>query len=103
VRQLLNCLTALDESPVLGWLTANREVLESEAEAPLAFSGVTAAALHALGFTPEQGEMLYLLLRLPGAAAHALEQERSWAKFPFFGTGLTLTDDPGPTPPSTSP
>ncbi len=103
VRQLLNCLTALDEGPVLGWLGANREALEREAGAPLAFSGVAAAALHALGFMPEQGEMLYLLLRLPGAAAHALEQERSWAKFPFFGTGLTLTDDPGPTPASTAP
>lgn len=100
VRQLLNQLTALDASPVLPWLQRQREVLEREAKAPLAFSGVAAAALHALGFTPEQGEMLFLLLRLPGAAAHALEQERSWARFPFFGAGLTLTDDPGPTPSS---
>jgi len=41
--------------------------------------------------------MLFLLLRLPGAAAHALEQkEHGWRKYPFFGDGLTLTDDPGP-------
>jgi len=103
VRQLLNHLTALDPGPVLPWLAEHREALEREAGAPLAFSGVAAAALHALGFTPEQGEMLHLLLRLPGAAAHALEQEMNWAKFPFFGTGLTLTDDPGPTPPSAAP
>jgi citrate synthase len=99
VRQLLNHLTALDAGPVLPWLQQNREVLQLEADAPLAFSGVAAAALHALGFTPEQGEMLFLLLRLPGAAAHALEQEMNWAKFPFFGNGLRLTDDPGPASP----
>jgi citrate synthase len=96
VRQLLNHLTALDAGPVLPWLQQYREALQQEADAPLAFSGVAAAALHALDFTPEQGVMLFLLLRLPGAAAHAVEQDRSWAKFPFFGYGLTLTDDPGP-------
>ena len=100
VRQLLNHLTALDAGPVLPWLQQHREVLQQEADAPLAFSGVAAAALHALGFTPEQGEMLFLLLRLPGAAAHALEQDMNWAKFPFFGNGLRLTDDPGPASPS---
>lgn len=81
------------------WLAAHRETLEQCAAAPLAFSGVAAATLHVLGFSPEQGEMLFLLLRLPGAAAHALEQEKSWARFPFFGSGLTLTDDPGPVAP----
>jgi citrate synthase len=100
VRQLLNHLTALDAGPVLPWLQQHRELLQQEADAPLAFSGVAAAALHALGFTPAQGEMLFLLLRLPGAAAHALEQEMNWAQFPFFGDGLTLTDDPGPVSPS---
>ena len=41
--------------------------------------------------------MLFLLLRLPGAAVHALEQKKlGWRKYPFFGDGLTLTNDPGP-------
>jgi citrate synthase len=56
-------------------------------------SGVAAAALADLGFNPEQGEMLHLLLRLPGAAAHALEQRAgSYKDFPFFA--LDLQDDP---------
>jgi citrate synthase len=38
--------------------------------------------------------MLYLLLRLPGAAAHALEQhERGWRTLPFYNDGLILTKD----------
>jgi citrate synthase len=58
---------------------------------------VAAATLHELGFTPEQGEILYLFLRLPGAAVHALEQrEYGWRKIPFFGGQLILTNDPGP-------
>ncbi|MFZ2207893.1 MAG: hypothetical protein WAV22_04410 [Porticoccaceae bacterium] len=96
VRQLLDYLAYHDDGSILPWLAAHRETLEQCAAAPLAFSGVAAATLHALGFSPEQGEMLFLLLRLPGAAAHALEQHMNWARFPFFGSGLTLTDDPGP-------
>jgi len=54
---------------------------------------VAAAALADLGFNPDQGEMLHLLLRLPGAAAHALEQRTaSYKDFPFFV--LDLQDDP---------
>jgi citrate synthase len=67
--------------------------LETATGLPLALSGVAAAALADLGFTPEQGEMLHLLLRLPGAAAHALEQRHyGHKKFPFFA--LELEDDP---------
>ncbi len=48
-------------------------------------SGVAAAAFRDLGLNAEQGEMLYLLLRLPGAAAHALEQKQvGFKRFPFF-------------------
>jgi citrate synthase len=37
--------------------------------------------------------MLFLLLRLPGAAAHALEQwQNGYRNFPFYP--LELTDDP---------
>jgi citrate synthase len=58
---------------------------------------VAAAALIDLAFSPEQGEMLYLLLRLPGAAVHALEQQGyGWRRFPFFANSLKLENDPGP-------
>ncbi len=72
-------------APALQWLEQQRAALEGAAGAPLAMAGVAAAALHALGFTAAQGEMLFLLLRLPGAAAHALEQtEMGFRKFPFY-------------------
>jgi citrate synthase len=52
---------------------------------PLSLVGVAAAAFADLELQPEQGEMLFLLLRLPGAAAHALEQQASGHKqFPFY-------------------
>ena len=39
--------------------------------------------------------MLYLLLRLPGAAVHALEQRESgWKKYPFFADAVTVINDP---------
>lgn len=99
VRQLLAYLASRSPGPILPWLEANRVALEAAAGSPLAMSGVAAAALHDLGFSPEQGEALYLLLRLPGAAAHALEQEQiGWGRFPFFIDGVTLTNDPGPAP-----
>jgi len=51
------------------------------------------SALADLGFSPEQGEMLYLLLRLPGAAAHGLEQRAlGYKRFPF--PPVELQDDP---------
>ncbi|MDP2786144.1 MAG: hypothetical protein Q8O38_16360 [Sulfurimicrobium sp.] len=79
----------------LAWLQANRSSLESAAGLPLAMSGVAAAALLDLGFTPAQGEMLHLLLRLPGAAVHALEQkDYGYKNFPFFQ--VELENDPGP-------
>lgn len=85
VRQTLSCLAGLSSAPRLPWLHANREALEAAARLPLALSGVAAAAFADLGFSPEQGEMLHLLLRLPGAAAHAIEQNRyGHKKFPFF-------------------
>ena len=79
--------------PRLAWLAAHRTAVEAAVGLPLAMSGVAAAALADLGFSPEQGEMLHLLLRLPGAAAHALEQRAgSYKEFPFFA--LELQDDP---------
>lgn len=85
VVQTLACLARLSPSWRLRWMLDNREDLEAIAHHPLALSGVAAAAFADLGFTPEQGEMLHLLLRLPGAAAHALEQRQyGHKKFPFF-------------------
>jgi citrate synthase len=53
---------------------------------------VAAAALADLGLTPDEGEMLFLLLRLPGAAAHALEQRAAGHKqFPFYELELDAT------------
>ncbi len=77
----------------LHWLATNRDALEAAVGYPLAMSGVAAAALVDLGFDEGQAEMLYLLLRLPGAAAHALEQEQQgWRGYPFFTTDLAPMD-----------
>ena len=97
VRQTLAHLSGISHGTALPWLAENHQKLEEMANCPLAFSGVAAATLMDLGFNPKQGEMLYLLLRLPGAAVHALEQEEfGWRHYPFFGQGLKLQDDPGP-------
>ncbi|OUS14176.1 citryl-CoA lyase [Gammaproteobacteria bacterium 53_120_T64] len=97
VKQLLDHLIAIEHSAPLVWLQSHRPTLERHTDSPLAFSGVAAATLFALGFDPEQAEILFLMLRLPGAAAHALEQEKmGWSRYPFFGDKLTLTNDPGP-------
>ncbi|MFG6414071.1 citryl-CoA lyase [Roseateles sp. DC23W] len=93
VRDALARLAAIGSGPRLCWLAAQRADVEAAMGLPLALSGVAAAALADLGFSPEQGEMLHLLLRLPGAAAHALEQRgASYKDFPFFA--LELQDDP---------
>lgn len=93
VRQALSALAKLSEEESLPWLEKNLSKLEAAAGRPLAMSGVAAAALVDLGFSPEQGEMLHLMLRLPGAAAHALEQwQYGHKKFPFFA--VDLENDP---------
>lgn len=97
VLQTLDHLTSIYSDGALSYLSANRQIFEKAADAPLGMTGVIAAAFTDLGFTDEQAEILYLLLRLPGAAAHSLEQKKlGWRKYPFFGDGLTLTNDPGP-------
>lgn len=89
VLQTLAALGALGGGPRLAWLAAERTALEEVAGAPLAMTGVAAAALLDLGFSDQQGEMLFLLLRLPGAAAHALEQGQSgFRNFPFYTVEL---------------
>jgi len=89
VKQTLACLAGFDCGKYLPWLQQNLSALEKSADCPLALSGVAAAAFADLGFTPEQGEMLHLLLRLPGAAAHALEQRPlGYKNFPFGSVEL---------------
>jgi citrate synthase len=91
VKQTLTYLVQFGESKNLAWLEANRESLEAFAGCPLSMSGVAATAFHELELTPNQAEMLFLLLRLPGAAVHALEQEElGWRRYPFFNDGLKL-------------
>jgi citrate synthase len=93
VCDALQRLVDIGGGPRLHWLASRRPEIEAAVGLPLAMSGVAAAALGDLGFTPAQGEMLHLLLRLPGAAAHALEQRAaSYKDFPFFA--LDLQDDP---------
>lgn len=93
VRQLLQKLNRPGATPYLSWLLDHQQELEHAMGAPLTIGGVAAAALVDLRFTPKEGEMLYLLLRLPGAAAHALEQEQQgYKRFPFYS--LELDDNP---------
>jgi citrate synthase len=92
VQQTLQLL-ADDSQGALTWLLANQATLENIVGHPISFAGVAAAAYTDLGLSPVQGEMLHLLLRLPGAAAHGLEQgEKGFKAFPF--PSIDLTDDP---------
>ncbi len=103
IRQTLACLVRCGAGPALPWLQDHRAALEAIADCPLTMSGVAAAALHDLGLDQDQGEMLFLLLRLPGAAVHALEQrDYGWKRYPFFADKVELTNDPGPMPPTST-
>lgn len=95
VQQTLDALCRVLPGANLTWLRNQRAAFEQLADHPLAITGVAAATLTDLGFAPADGEMLVLLLRLPGAAAHALEQGRRGIRhFPFFD--IDIPDDPGP-------
>ena len=85
VKQVLARLAMLDADSRCAWLQASLLAMEQAAGHPLSLLGVAAAAFTDLGMLPEEGEMLFLLLRLPGAAAHALEQRASGHKrVPFY-------------------
>lgn len=93
VARALTRLAAISGTSRLSWLAEKQTALESSLGWSLTLSGVAAAAFCDLELSPAQGEMLFLLLRLPGAAAHALEQQASsYQAFPFFR--LELLDDP---------
>lgn len=96
IIQTLEQLSVISFATHTQWLMENRLSLEEKAGMPLAMTGLAGAAFYDLGFDPQQGEMLYLLLRLPGAAALALEQhERGWRDYIFHRDGLDITNDPG--------
>jgi citrate synthase len=93
VAATLVTLSELSAGPWLRWVSCHRAELEQCVQRGVAMTAVAAAAFLDLGMEPEQGEMCFLLLRLPGAAAHALEQaERGYKKFPMFE--LDLLNDP---------
>ncbi|MES2951855.1 MAG: citryl-CoA lyase [Pseudomonadota bacterium] len=93
VLQTLSHLAGMGPFANLRWLLRQRAEVELALGLPLAMPGVAAAALVDLGFTAQQGEMLYLLLRLPGAAAHALEQSATgFKRFPFHSVDV-MPDD----------
>ncbi len=96
IKQVLEYLAGHNGADSLRWLKKHRLNLEETANYPINMVSVAAAAFIDLGFNEEQSEMLYLMLRLPGAGAHALEQRNNGLKkYPFFGDGLKLTNDPG--------
>ncbi|WP_444994285.1 citryl-CoA lyase [Aliikangiella sp. IMCC44359] len=81
----------------LNWLYTNKSQLEKLASSPISLSSVVAAAFCDLKITEEQSEYLYLILRLPGAAAHAMEQRQlGWRNFPFFSESVQLESEPEP-------
>ena len=94
LQTLSHLASQSDSSPEqtrLLWLLENRQVLEDTAKMPLGMTGVVCAAFTDLSLDPQQAEMLYLLLRLPGAAAHAIEQHRlGWRDYPFHPDGIKL-------------
>lgn len=95
VKQLLEKLSSLHQQGGLHWLQNHRQALEKRAELPLGLVGVAAMALHELGFNENQAELLYMILKLPGAAAHAEEQShQGFEQFPFYVSGLKLENDP---------
>jgi citrate synthase len=93
VQQTLDHLAAASPGAALPTLRHARPQLEAGAGRGLAMTGVAAAAYVDLGLDADSAEMLHLLLRLPGAAAHALEQRKlGFKKFPFGE--LECLDDP---------
>lgn len=94
VLKTLTKLAELSPGKKLKWLRENRSSLEAAVGYPLSMSGIVATAFVDLGFDEGQSEILYLILRLPGAAAHSVEQEKyGWNQYPFFGQVLKSMPD----------
>ena len=85
VKQVLSLCAQYEEAKSIRWMHSNRLALEDMATMPLAMTSVISAILHDIGFDAEQSEMIYLMMRLPGAAVHALEQKaQGWKNYPFY-------------------
>ncbi len=95
ILQILTKLSSLSEDGSnLNWLLDNKSELETAVEMPIALSGIIAAAFTDLNLNQEQGEMLFLILRLPGASVHSLEQRKyGFRKYPFFLDKIRLVVD----------
>ncbi len=91
---ILKKLQIDSNTPYLQWLFDNRTFLEKLSTKPITITMVAATAFIDLGLTLDEGEMLMLLLRLPGAAAHTLEQKKYGHKnFPFYPIKLESQDN----------
>ncbi|PWK50731.1 citrate/2-methylcitrate synthase [Pleionea mediterranea] len=96
VMSALKKLVSVTPGNALIWLLANYQSLEESCKAGMTLNSVVAAAFYDLNFNAQNSELLFLILRLPGAAAHAMEQQQmGWKKFPFYNDAFTLIDDPG--------
>tara|TARA_R110002049_G_scaffold182042_1_gene349738 strand:+ start:14184 stop:14975 length:792 start_codon:yes stop_codon:yes gene_type:complete len=85
VIQTLDLCASIDGADSAKWLYMNRGKLEETAGMPIAMTAVIGAVFYDLQFNADQSEMVCLILRLPGTAAHALEQkELGWKKYPFY-------------------
>lgn len=91
---VLRCLDTLSQQPLAHRLRHLRDTevaLCATATRGLSLTGIAAAALSDLGLSVVHGEALFLLLRLPGALAHGIEQSgKAHKQFPFF----TLSEIP---------
>ena len=77
------------------WLRKHHAEIAAKVGYPLAMTGVVSAVLFDLGLSPEAAELIYLLLRLPGCAAHLLDQNNRGVKqYPFFSQAVELMNDP---------
>lgn len=93
VQQALIQVANQSSGNFLPWLRDNRLALESIVGMPLTLVAVSGAAFVDLDFSAEEAEMLFMILRLPGAAVHAIEQKRlGWAHYPFFKDSLHLKE-----------
>ncbi|MDH5729007.1 MAG: citryl-CoA lyase [Gammaproteobacteria bacterium] len=89
--KLLTHVASDTNMPFCAWLVTHYAAFENITKCAMAKSFICAAIFKDLGFNSEQAEALYLLLSMPGAVVHALEQKVSgWRHYPFFANGLDL-------------
>ena len=87
-QSVLDCLATLGRASLARrvlWLQEHESTLVEAAGHGLSLTGVAAAALADLELNADQGEALFLWLRLPGTLAQAMEQSgKRHKQFPFF-------------------